>query len=157
MKKLLKYLALLAAFATPALLMAAPAQLPGLMPRVLFGTAAKGPTGDLAASVGSPRYLGSYNATATAKTNAEVSTPFGTGTGLLKNKVLLVDNQGAVDIRILEVSTSTGDVTTTRDAAGFGVLVRAGSAVTLRMGPDLGYLSVITTSSTANVDVWELL
>lgn len=120
-------------------------------------TAPKSALAALQAAIGSPRYLGSYNATGTAKTNAEVGTAFCTTGTLLKNKTLLIDNQGSVDIRILEVATSTGDVTTTRDAAGFGVLVKAGTSVTLTMGPDLGYLSVITVSSTANVDVWELL
>lgn len=111
----------------------------------------------LAASVGAPFYLGSYNATGTAKTNAEVGTPFCTTGDCLLGKVLLIDNQGSVDVRILPVALSTGDVTTTRDAAGFGVLVAAGAKVTLTMPPSaLPYLSVITVSSTANVDVWEL-
>lgn len=121
------------------------------------GTPPKNPEAAQAAAVGSPRYLGSYNATTTAKTNAEVATPFGTGTGLLKNKTLLIHNAGTVAVRILEVSTSTGDVTTTRNAAGFGVYVNAGEKATLTMGPDMGYLSVITTSSTSDLDVWELL
>lgn len=120
-------------------------------------TAPKNSLASLEAAIGSPRYLGSYNATTTAKTNAEVTTPFGTGTGLLKNKVLLLHNAGSVAVRLLEVSTSTGDVTTTRNAAGFGVYLEAGEKATMRMGPDLGYLSIITTSSTADVDVWEML
>ncbi len=114
------------------------------------------PIGDLSAAQGEPFYLGSYNATTTAKTNAEVGTPFAITGEFLKHKVLLLHNTGSVTIRILPVATSTGDVTTTRDAAGFGVEVAAGAKVTLRLSTK-GYLSVITSSSTANVDVWELL
>jgi hypothetical protein len=86
-----------------------------------------------------------------------VATPFNaTGDGLA-GKVLLVFNDGTVDVRILPVLLSTDDVTVTRNAAGFGVLVPAGGKVTLRMVAGLPFLAVITTSSTANVDVWELV
>jgi hypothetical protein len=125
------------------------------IPLALAQTDPVSPVAELATAQGMPDYLGSYNATTTAKTNAEVTTPFGTGTGLLKNKVLLIHNAGSVAIRLLPVATSTGDVTTTRNAAGFGVYVAADEKVTLRM-VGMGYLSIITTSSTADVDVHEL-
>ncbi len=66
------------------------------------------PIGDLSAAQGEPFYLGSYNATTTAKTNAEVGTPFAITGEFLKHKVLLLHNTGSVTIRILPVATSTG-------------------------------------------------
>lgn len=108
-------------------------------------------------SLGYPVYLGTIDATTTAKTNAEATTPFANSGELLKGKVLAVHNAGAVDVRIALVATSTGDVTSTRDAAGFGWTIKAGDQKTFRVGSTLGYLSVITVSSTANFDVFELL
>lgn len=117
---------------------------------------AQSPLNEVTAAQGAPVYLGSYNATTTAKTNAEVTTAFNaTGDGLA-GKVLLIHNTGTDDVRVLPVAASTGDVTTVRDAAGFGVLVSAGAKVTIRMQPSMAYLSVICPSSTATVDVWEL-
>lgn len=117
--------------------------------------ATQSPLSDLAASAGMPVYLGSYNVTTTSKTNGQVGTTFNTsGDGLAGKTLLLITD---ADVRILPVTSSTGVVTTTRDAAGFGVLVSAGSRVTLRMGPAATHLAIIHASSTANVDVWELV
>lgn len=117
---------------------------------------AQSPLSEVAAAQGAPVYLGSYNATTSAKTNAEVATPFSNSGDGLAGKVLMVHNTGTDDVRILPVAGSTDDVTITRNAAGFGVLVSAGSKVTLRMQPAMPYLAVICPSSTATVDVWEL-
>lgn len=109
------------------------------------------------ASLGSPVYLGTIDAGATAKTNAEASTPFAnTGDGL-KNKVLLIANDStSLTVRFHPVATSTGDATATRNAAGFGVPIGPGERVIVRMLADYAYLAVISPSGAANVDVWEL-
>lgn len=109
------------------------------------------------ALVGYPVYLGTIDATTTAKTQAEASTPFAHTGELLKGKVIVIHNAGSVDVRIHPVATSTGDVTSTRNAAGFGFTIKAGDQKAFRMGDQYGYLSVITVSSTANVDFHELI
>ncbi len=107
------------------------------------------------AIVGYPVYLGTVDATTTAKTNKEATTPFNDTTPALSGKVLLVYNAGSVDVRLHPVDTDTGDTTNTR-GAGFGVPLAAGAFFTIRMGSTYRWMSVITTSSTANVDFWEL-
>lgn len=119
------------------------------MPSALGGQTLQG------ALSGYPVYLGTVDATTTAKTNAEATTPFGSSGELLKGKVLLIQNAGSVDIRLHPVATSTGDVSNTR-GAGFGVAISPGERIIIRMGEAYGYMAVITTSSTANVDFWEL-
>lgn len=106
------------------------------------------------AALGSPRYLGTINAGTTAKTNAEASTPFAATGDALKGKMLLIVTDAAV--RLHGVATSDGDVTTTRNAAGFGVPLAADERVVIRVVDDYPYLSVITASGSANVDIWEL-
>lgn len=116
-------------------------------------------TGDDLAGVamGYPVYLGTIDATTSAKTNAEATTPFGHTGELLKGQVLAVHNAGSVDVRIAMVELSTGDVTSTRNAAGFGWTIKAGDQKVFRNGSAYGYLSVITVSSTANVDVFRMV
>jgi hypothetical protein len=111
------------------------------------------PVAELSAAQGSPTYLGTYDATGTSKTNSQATTPFGHTGDFLTGKVLLVHNAGSVAVRIHPVAASYGTVTTNR-TGNHGVYVEAGEKATLRMAQP--YLAVITTSSTANVDVWEL-
>lgn len=115
-------------------------------------------TGDALSNTlnGYPLYLGTVDATTTAKTNAEATTPFATTGDNLKGKVLMIQNAGAVSVRLHPVSTSTGDVSNTR-GAGFGPEIQPGERIYVTMGSTYGYLSVIATSSTANVDFWEMM
>lgn len=110
------------------------------------------------AIVGYPIYLGTVDATTTSKTNKEATTPFNDTTPGLSGKVLLIYNAGSVDIRVYPVDTDTGVVTNTRAAgAKFGVPLAPGSFFTIRMGATYRWMAVITTSSTANVDFWEMM
>lgn len=104
---------------------------------------------------GYPLYLGTVDATTTSKTNHEATTPFNDTGEALKGKVLLIVNAGTVDIRIHPMALNNGVVSNSR-GAGFGVPVGAGERVTVRMGTSYGFMAVIATSSTANVDIWEL-
>ncbi len=119
----------------------------------------KSPIEAMASDSGMPQFLGRYDATGTSKTNAQATDAFNaTAATSLAGKTLLIINNGGVEISIYPVTTTTGTVTRTyAAAANLGVPVAAGARVTLTMGPSHGYLAVITASSTANVDVWELM
>ncbi len=114
-------------------------------------------TDAIAADTGMPIYLGRYDATVSSKTNSQATDAFNaTGNGLA-GKTLLLLNNGVVEISVYPVATATATVTRTyAAAANLGVPVAAGARVTLRMG-NLPFLAVMTASSTANVDVWELV
>lgn len=104
-----------------------------------------------------PLYLGTIDATTTSKTNAQATTAFNTTGDLLKGKVLLIQNAGIVTIRLYAVAASTDAVTNTRGAAAnFGPEIQPGERVVMAMDLSNGYLAGIATSSTANIDVWEL-
>lgn len=112
--------------------------------------------GAQAASIGSPKYLGTIDATTTSRTNGQATTPFlNTGDGL-KGKILLIVNDGTVNVRILPTATATGVVTVTR-GANFGVPLTAGERVIVRMTHDYPFMAVITPVGTANLDIFELL
>lgn len=117
-------------------------------------TVPSGPVLDLRLN-STPTYLGTIDATTTAKTNAEATTPFNTTGDLLKGKVLLIQNAGTVSIRLYAVNGSTDDVSNTR-GAGFGPEIQPGERIIMVMNLSNGYLAGITTSSTANIDIWEL-
>ena len=119
------------------------------MPAALTGIHLQG------AIVGYPVYLGTYDATTTSKTNHQATTVFNNTGVALKGKVLCIYNAGSVDVRWHPTATNDGTTTNTRGAT-FGVPLAPGSFATVRMGETYGWLAVIATSSTANVDVWEL-
>lgn len=104
---------------------------------------------------GYPVYLGTIDATTTAKTNAEATTEFADDGETLKGKTLMIQNAGSVSIRLHPVAASTGDVSNTR-GAGFGPEIQPGERIYVTMGTTYGFLSVITTTGTANVDFWEV-
>lgn len=104
---------------------------------------------------GYPVYLGTVDATTTSKTNHEATTAFNNTGEALTGKVLLIYNAGSVDIRVHPVATNTGTTTNTRGAR-FGVPIGPNERVIITMGRLYPWLAVIATSSTANVDVWEL-
>lgn len=112
------------------------------------------PNGQFESAMGVPVYLGTVDATTTSKTNWEATTSFGS-TGLC-GKVLLIQNAGSVDIRLLPTGNADGGVSNTRNAL-FGPAISAGERVVVYMeGSTRCHMAVIATTSTANVDFWEL-
>lgn len=103
---------------------------------------------------GSPSYLGTIDATTTSKTNTQATTTF-PSTGDLSGKVLLIQNAGSVDIRLSGVTSGTATVSNSR-GVGFAVAIAPGERVIVTLKSNQTHLAVIATSSTANVDVWEL-
>lgn len=107
---------------------------------------------------GTPLYLGTIDATTTSKTNHEATTAFSNTGDALGGKILLIHNTGTTAARVYGVTTNTGTVTNTRGAAAaFGVPIAPDSIKVLTMTADRKFLAVIMVSSTANVDVWELI
>lgn len=113
-------------------------------------------TGALDALNGIPIYLGTIDATTTSKTNHQATTPFNNTGSALCGKVLLIQNAGAIDIRIHPVTTNTDTVSNSR-GTGFGPAISPGERVIVFMPTGSRcWVAGITTSSTANIDFWEL-
>lgn len=108
-----------------------------------------GPIGAMARagqSLGAPTVLGVIDFTSSSKTNATATTPFGTGTGELSDKTLLL--QSTQDCYILTGTSPTAASTTS-------VKIVADERVTLHMGAHTK-LAVIRSSADGNLLVWEL-
>lgn len=122
------------------------------------------PMGQFESATGAPVYLGTIvvDNTAGGLTNATTATAFNTTGARLCNKVLLVQNVGTVDARVLPVPASNSTVASVRAAGAlFGVPLGAGERGIIYM-PDqsltagcfLGAIS--TTAASESIDVWEL-
>lgn len=109
---------------------------------------------------GSPDYLGTIDCTTTSKTNHEATTPFNNTGNALLGKVLLLSNEGTVDVYVHPVSTNAGLVTS--DGTGnHGVRIGAAERVILMMedddtGSPNKWIAAKTASGTANLRIYDL-
>jgi hypothetical protein len=105
-----------------------------------------GPDARQSAALGTLTYLGTIDYTDTSKTNATATTPFGTGTGELSHKTLLI--QPSTAVHILTGTAPTAASTTS-------VKIGADERVAVHMGAHTK-LAAIRSASSGNLLVWEL-